>query len=139
MLYGDNVIKDDYYKIFAHEVGHALGLSTRGGSLPSPFTGHDQSDFPFRTFNFDGTPVVGEFPIREASADILFLPWGEPINGNANFKRRSRFPLMYQSSLQPGAVIGSVEAVPMPGNGLRSLWIRHEEWKPANEAGGLYQ
>jgi len=139
MQYGDNVIKDDYYKIFAHEVGHALGLSTRHPSPGSILTAYDQSDFPFCTYNFDGTPVAGTYPIEDINPNILLLPPGAPINGNANHKRRSRFPLMFQSILKPGDLIGTIDAVPMPGNGLRSLWIRHEDWEPANLAAKTYQ
>jgi hypothetical protein len=140
---GAIVFMDDYYTIFAHEVGHSLGLSTRNPSLTTSFRKHDQGDFPYLTYNLDGTPVAkwiqnGKNPINDISTTMVLWPWGAPIDGLSDYKRRSKFPLMYQSSLTAAGGLGAVLAVPMPGNGLRSLWIRHEEWKTANEAADTY-
>lgn len=141
--FSKEVIVRDFMTTAIHEVGHILGLSVRAPDAAPPFNFHDNGTTPETIFCRDGTPVDRGliFAPIESEIDLYaleILPWSKthnrkklPTHHTVNNerkpyedKRRISVALMAQS--------GDESSVAPPGAAIRSLWIRHEDWRKMN-------
>ena len=139
---GHNVILHDFLTTCAHEVGHVLGLSTRNvGQANQIFASHDQGLFPMHLYHLDGTPVPSKMQFITPSfpAKLNRLPWSLPWSPFD--KRRIEIGLMTQSHNQmPAMEDGGVNVQStFPGSANRSYWIRHEDWRMANDRAANFE
>lgn len=136
---GSLAFYDDCFNIQAHEVGHAMELSTRNDMLlrGNPLRRHDQGMFPKYLYCMDGTPVSDPLinpPVFDA-VNTPVIPWSA-VNAQGK-KRRIEWGLM--SHDEAGQAAGQSVSQIGPGSALRSWWIRHEDWLHANKNAAKFE
>lgn len=142
---GKQLVLEEMYRAAVHEVGHVLRLSTRNPNAGS----HDNGPAPFFAYNRDGTAVSARLaPLALEEPDdlqVVLYPWNTPFirktpTVGAQDKQRISLPLMGSIESKPnqyGSALQNLGAEVYQGK--RSFWIRHEDWRKANDEAAQWE